>query len=71
MCLFDAPDYPAPQQYQDAKMPNNQAASDPAGSARRNMRAQGGGMAASTLLTGPSGVENNALALGRTTLLGQ
>lgn len=41
-----------------------------ASAARRNM-AQTGGPAASTLLTGPSGVESRSLMLGRTTLLGQ
>lgn len=39
-------------------------------STARKKAAQNGGMAASTLLTGPSGIENNQLALGRTTLLG-
>ena len=39
-------------------------------SARKNM-AQTGGPASSTLLTGPTGIENKQLSLGKTTLLGQ
>lgn len=40
-------------------------------STARNSMAQNGGAASSTLLTGPSGVENSQLKLARTTLLGQ
>jgi hypothetical protein len=43
---------------------------DGAVSDARKKMAQSGG-AASTLLTGPSGVENSALSLGKSTLLGQ
>ena len=71
MC-FGSPKIPTPKEPekpQEAKMPDQSpygAASD----ARKRM-AQSGGAATSTLLTGPSGVENSALMLGRSTLLGQ
>ncbi len=68
MCLFDMPNYnpPEPQKPEEAKAP----ATDPTGDARRRAT-RIGGPAASTLLTGPSGVENSQLMLGRATLLGQ
>jgi hypothetical protein len=37
----------------------------------RNNMTQAGGMAASTMLTGPSGVERGQMQLGKSTLLGQ
>ena len=72
MCFFDSPTPPAePVKPQEAKMPDTlQAGSSPVADARKRM-SQSGGYASSTLLTGPSGVENNMLSIGRTTLLGQ
>jgi len=60
-----------PIRYQDPKMPEQsaQGTSSSMTDARRKAL-QTGGPAASTLLTGPSGVENSALNIGRTTLLG-
>jgi len=69
MCLFSAPkvDAPAaPTPPQEAKMPEQKAYGT---SEARKRMAQSGGAAASTLLTGPSGIET-ALPLGRSTLLG-
>lgn len=69
MCLIKTPSMsmPAPQEptrMQEAKAPEQ------ASTARKRMAAAGG-MASGTLLTGPSGVENNSLMLGKSTLLGQ
>ena len=60
-----------PIRYQDAKMPEQsaQGTSSTVTDARKKAL-QAGGTAASTLLTGPSGVENSQLSLGRTTMLG-
>jgi hypothetical protein len=69
MCTMKMPATPEVVKPQEAKMPDG-SGSGPVGDARRKMM-QSGGLAASTLLTGPSGVENSAMSLGRTTLLGQ
>lgn len=71
MCMGGGGSTPTPEKPQDAKMPE-QAASGVDGSMSdaRKKAAQSGGSMASTLLTGPSGVENSQLRLGRTTLLG-
>lgn len=62
---------PEPVKPQEAKMPEQAPSSvDGSVSDARKKAAQSGGSMASTLLTGPSGVENSALSLGRTTLLG-
>ena len=56
---------------QEAKMPEQAAtAADGSMSDARKKALQNGGTAASTLLTGPSGIENSAMSLGRNTLLG-
>lgn len=73
MCFSSSPSIPAapePVKPQEAKMPESSPGTyDPAVSDARKRMAQAGG-AASTLLTGPSGVENSSLNLGRSTLLG-
>lgn len=67
MCLSpDIPTIPDPVRPQDAKMPDATAAS---AEARKRAR-MNGGAAGGTLLTGPTGVENSALSLQRTSLLG-
>lgn len=77
MCFFDTPSIPAatvtePVQPQEAKMPvQSPTNADGSASDARKRMAQSGGAATSTLLTGPTGVENSALSLGRSTLLGQ
>ena len=71
MCFGGTPKMPAipePQRPQDAKQPA-QGAFGSTSDARKKMQGAGG-MAASTLLTGPSGVENKQLSLGKSTLLG-
>lgn len=67
MCLSSTPDIPKPVPPQDVKQAESSAG---VSTARRNAQAAGG-MASSTLLTGPSGVENASLNLGKTSLLGQ
>jgi hypothetical protein len=72
MCVFDTPKAPAVaevQKPQEVKQVEQGAFG--ATSTARKKAAEGGGMAASTLLTGPTGIENNQLMLGKTTLLGQ
>lgn len=65
------PSYQEPVRPQEAKVPEQSAVGlDPAMLNARRRAAQAGGPAASTLLTGPSGVENSALRLGNSTLLG-
>lgn len=75
MCLFGGPSAPSvtePTKPQEAKTPEQSPQSMDGGvSDARKAMAQAGGDAGSTLLTGPSGVENSALKLQRTTLLGQ
>lgn len=69
MCMFSGPSIPtppAPVPPQEAKMPTGSADDE----ARKRMR-QSGGMAAGSLLTGPSGIETSGMNLGATTLLGQ
>jgi hypothetical protein len=72
MC-FSKPSIPTPapaQKPQEAKMPEQAPSGfDPSTEEARKRAAQAGGTS-NTLLTGPSGVENNQLALGRSTLLG-
>jgi hypothetical protein len=64
------PAVPDPVKPQEAKMAESSPGSyDPSVSDARKRMLQSGG-AASTLLTGPSGVENSSLNLGRSTLLG-
>jgi hypothetical protein len=53
---------PAPQAPQDPQLSDLAAA--------RKQRMQNQGMAGGTLLTGPSGIENNQLNTGRGSLLG-
>lgn len=72
MCLGGGGSGPTePIRYQDPKMPEQSSVGATSGvtDARRKAM-QTGGPAASTLLTGPSGVENSSLNIGRTTLLG-
>jgi hypothetical protein len=71
MCLGGSPKMPAvptPVKPQEVKQPA-QGAFGSTSTARKNIQ---GGMSAgaSTLLTGPSGVEADQLKLGRSTLLG-
>ena len=62
---------PPPEKPQEAKMPEQAPTGvDSSVLDARRRAAQSGGSMASTLLTGPSGVENSQLRLGRTTLLG-
>ena len=73
MCLGGSPKMPAvaePVKPQESKQPA-QGAFGSTSTARKNMQSGGGGAAAaSTLLTGPSGIENKQLSLGKSTLLG-
>lgn len=72
MCLGGSsspPPPPEPQKPQEVKQVE-QTAFGATSSARKDM-AQAGGMATSTMLTGPSGVESSQLALSKKTLLGQ
>ena len=60
-----------PVRYQDPRMPEQGAqGTSSAVTDARKKALQTGGPAASTLLTGPSGIENSQLSLGRSTLLG-
>lgn len=74
MCLPSAPSYAPPaaltekDKPQEVKQP--QTAYGATSQARKEMAKQAPGMK-STLLTGPSGIENSQLTLGKTTLLGQ
>lgn len=73
MCMGGGGSTPTPEKPQEAKMPEQAATGagfDGSISDARKKAAQSGGSMASTLLTGPSGVENSALSLGKTTLLG-
>lgn len=68
MCLFKTPSYPKPKEIpppQESKAPDVNGDVD---KARRDARANAG-MAGSTLLTGPSGIENSQLNLGRSSAL--
>jgi hypothetical protein len=70
MCLGGTPKMPAvqePTRPQEAKSPAPGAFGSTA-AARKKMQGPAG--AAGTLLTGPSGVENSQLSLGKSTLLG-
>lgn len=72
MCFGGSPKMPAvvePTRPQEAKQPA-QGAFGSTATARKNMQAGGGAGATSTLLTGPSGIENKQLNLAKTTLLG-
>lgn len=61
MCM-STPKYTPPPPAQEAKMPDN--------SGGKKRSAAPGAMAASTLLTGPSGIDNSQLKLGKSSLLG-
>lgn len=70
MCLLSsprAPDVPEVQKPQEVKQVEQSAF----GSTSSTRKKMGMGMAGSTLLTGPSGIENSQMQLGKTTLLGQ
>ena len=73
MCLFGGNSSPAPppepQKPQEVKQVDQQAFGSTS-TARKDM-SQNGGMAASTLLTGPGGIENKQMQLSKSTLLGQ
>lgn len=72
MCLGGSPSMPAvkdPVKPQEAKQPA-QGAFGSTSEARKKMQGGAGAAAASTLLTGPSGIENSQLRLNRSTLLG-
>lgn len=72
MCFFPSPSTPAvPEVQKPAEVKQVEQGSFGATSTARKDMAQNGGMATSTLLTGPSGIENKQLSLGKTTLLGQ
>lgn len=69
MCLAKTPSMPAvaePVKPQEAKQPA-QGAYGSTSTARKNAP---GGMAASTMLTGPTGIDNSQLRLAKSTLLG-
>lgn len=74
MCTGSSPSAPAdPIKPQEAKMAEQAAQSSDGSTAvseARRRAAQNGGAPAGTMLTGVSGIENSALALGRATLLG-
>jgi hypothetical protein len=63
MCM-SSPSYTPPAPAQDAKQPEVAA-----GGAKKRSSSPGA-MAASTLLTGPSGIDNSQLKLGKSSLLG-
>lgn len=70
MCLTSTPKMPVvqdPQRPQDVKQPEKDAFGSTS-QGRKN--ASGAAMAGSTLLTGPSGIENSQLNIGKSTLLG-
>lgn len=72
MCLGRTPKMPEvkdPVRPQEAKQPE-QGAFGSTSAKRKNANANPGVGASSTLLTGPSGIENQQLKLGRSTLLG-
>lgn len=72
MCLGKTPKMPAvpePVRPQEAKQPE-QSAFGSTSETRKKMQGGAGAAATSTLLTGPSGVENSQLRLNRSTLLG-
>jgi hypothetical protein len=72
MCLGKTPKMPAvpePTRPQESKQPA-QGAFGSTATARKKAQAGGGAAAAGTLLTGPSGIENSQLSLGKSTLLG-
>lgn len=66
--MCSSPKYTPPPPAQEAKQAQ-QAPSDAGGSARRRAGSPGAN-AASTLLTGPSGIDNSQLKLGKSSLLG-
>lgn len=73
MCLGGSPKMPAvaePVRPQDAKQPEQGAYGSTSSKRKNGAGAQPGAMAASTLLTGPSGIANQQLNLGKSTLLG-
>lgn len=61
MCM-STPDIPTPQPVQEAKQPDLNSV--------LRARKKSGAMAGGTLLTGPSGIDNNTTNTGATTLLG-
>lgn len=60
-----------PQKPQEAKTPEASPSDMDTSTSDARRRAAAAGGPTSTLLTGPSGVENNQLNVGKTTLLGQ
>lgn len=62
MCMGGTPDVKTPDPVQEAQQPNVNAL--------KNARKKSGQIAGGTLLTGPSGVDNNTAPTGATTLLG-
>lgn len=70
MCMSSSPTYTPTEvrQTQETKQAEQSATGT---SDARKAAANNAGMAGSTLLTGPSGVENSQLTLGKSTLLGQ
>lgn len=73
MCLGKTPKMPAvtePVKPQDAKQPA-QGAYGSTAAGRKNVNGAPASAGASTLLTGPSGVENSSLRLNRSVLLGE
>ena len=72
MCLSKSPSMPAvaePVKPQEAKQPA-QGAYGSTSTTRKQTQEAPGAMAASTLLTSPSGIDNSQLKLNRSTLLG-
>lgn len=72
MCLMKSPSMPTvadPVKPQEAKQPA-QGAYGSTSTTRKDMQNAPGAMAASTLLTSPSGIDNSQLRLNRSTLLG-
>lgn len=62
MCMSSSPNIPTPDAVQEAKQPDIAAVV----AARKKSRQMAGG----TLLTSPSGIANNTVNTGATTLLG-
>lgn len=62
MCM-GSPSYSPPPPAQEAKAPDSATST-------KKRSSSPGAMAASTLLTGPSGIDNSQLKLGKSSLLG-
>lgn len=63
MCMGSAPKYTPPPPAQEAKAPDGNVQ-------MRKRSSSPGALAAPTLLTGPSGIDNSQLRLGKSSLLG-